>query len=36
MKDTWSDNSDSRSSDEEEHIANMCIMAIESENQVQS
>ncbi|KAJ6886277.1 hypothetical protein NC651_026838 [Populus alba x Populus x berolinensis] len=32
MKATWSDDSDSSSSDDEEHVANMCFMAIESDN----
>ena len=36
LKATWSDDSDSSSSDEEEHVANMCFMAIESENEVLS
>lgn len=36
LKATWSDDSDSSSNDEEEHVANMCFMAIESENEVQS
>ncbi|KAG5254226.1 Retrovirus-related polyprotein from transposon [Salix suchowensis] len=33
LKATWSDDSDSSSNDEEEHVANMCFMAIESENE---
>jgi len=36
MKATWSDDLDSNSSDEEEHIVNMWFMEIKSENEVQS
>lgn len=36
MTTTGSDNSDSSLNDEEKHVANMCFMAIENENEVQS
>jgi len=34
MKTTWRDDSDSSSSGKEEHVANMCFMAIEIDNDV--
>jgi hypothetical protein len=36
MTATGSDNSYSSLNDEEKHVANMCFMTIESENEVQS
>jgi hypothetical protein len=33
MKATWSNDSDSSSNDEEEHVTNMCFMTIESDNE---
>jgi len=34
MKITWSDDLNSSSSDDEEHVANMCFMKIKSDNEV--
>ena len=36
MKATWSDYSQSSSSDDEEHVANICFMVIKSDNEVVS
>ena len=36
MKAIWSDGWDSSSSDEEKQVANICFMAIESKNKIQS
>jgi len=36
VKETWSDDSNSSSSDEEKHVANMCFMIIKSDNKVLS
>ncbi|KAJ6932682.1 Retrovirus-related polyprotein from transposon [Populus alba x Populus x berolinensis] len=33
MKATWSNDSDSSSNNEEEHVTNMCFMAIESDHE---
>jgi hypothetical protein len=34
MKETWSDDSDFSSSDDKDHVADMCLMAIKSDNDV--